>query len=258
MPCNSSCATSASTRCPRRHCRSHGGGPRRGRRRGDAAARAADAALLERAIANIVENAIAWSPPGVPVRVVACVAQQHVDLHVVDRGPGIPASEREDVFRPFQRLGDRFERQRCGPRAGGRSGFVEAMGGQIVVDDTPVGGVVTMVISLQWPHDARPGGRRRAADLRALGINLRARGYDVDLAPDGEHALTSPPHTIPTWWSSTSGCGDRRGRGDPRPAGLEHGAHRGPVGARRGARQGRRARCRCRRLRDQALRQWTS
>jgi two-component system sensor histidine kinase KdpD len=107
----------------------------------------ADAALLERAIANVVENAIAWSPPDAPVRVEACAAQQRVDLHVVDRGPGIPPAERENVFRPFQRLGDRSNGSGVGLGLAVARGFVEAMGGEIVIDDTPGGGV-TMVISL--------------------------------------------------------------------------------------------------------------
>ena len=107
----------------------------------------ADAALLERAIANVVENAIAWSPPDAHVRVEACVAQDRVDLRVVDRGPGIPPAEREDVFRPFQRLGDRSNGSGVGLGLAVARGFVEAMGGEIVVDDTPGGGV-TMVISM--------------------------------------------------------------------------------------------------------------
>ena len=48
-------------------------------------------------IANVVENAIAWSPSSAHVRVEACVAQQRVELQVVDRGPGIPPARREDV-----------------------------------------------------------------------------------------------------------------------------------------------------------------
>ncbi|MFN8028425.1 MAG: DUF4118 domain-containing protein, partial [Acidimicrobiia bacterium] len=66
----------------------------------------ADAALLERCIANIVENALSWSPPEERVRVEACATQSTVELSVVDRGPGIPRDQRDDVFRPFQRLGD--------------------------------------------------------------------------------------------------------------------------------------------------------
>jgi two-component system sensor histidine kinase KdpD len=108
----------------------------------------ADAALLERAIANVVENAIAWSPPTVHVRVEACVAQQRVELQVVDRGPGIPPARREDVFRPFQRLGDRSNGSGVGLGLAVARGFVEAMGGRIAVEDTPGGGV-TMVISLE-------------------------------------------------------------------------------------------------------------
>ena len=107
----------------------------------------ADAALLERAIANVVENAIAWSPPAATVRVEACVAQERVDLHVVDRGPGIPSSQREDVFRPFQRLGDRSNGSGVGLGLAVARGFVEAMGGELLVEDTPGSGV-TMVISL--------------------------------------------------------------------------------------------------------------
>jgi two-component system, OmpR family, sensor histidine kinase KdpD len=107
----------------------------------------ADAALLERAIANVIENAIAWSPPEVAVRVEACVAQERVDLHVVDRGPGIPSAQREDVFRPFQRLGDRSNGSGVGLGLAVARGFVEAMGGELLVEDTPGGGV-TMVISL--------------------------------------------------------------------------------------------------------------
>jgi two-component system, OmpR family, sensor histidine kinase KdpD len=107
----------------------------------------ADAALLERAIANVIENAVAWSPPTAPVRVEACVAQDRVDLHVVDRGPGIPPSQREDVFRPFQRLGDRSNGSGVGLGLAVARGFVEAMDGELRVEDTPGGGI-TMVISL--------------------------------------------------------------------------------------------------------------
>ena len=108
----------------------------------------ADAALLERVVANVVENALAWSPGDAHVRVEAVAAQDRVDLHVVDRGPGIPPARREDVFRPFQRLGDRSNGSGVGLGLAVARGFVEAMGGRIAVEDTPGGGV-TMVISLE-------------------------------------------------------------------------------------------------------------
>lgn len=108
----------------------------------------ADAALLERAVANVVENALAWSPSEAHVRVEAVATRDRVDLHVVDRGPGIPHARREDVFRPFQRLGDRSNGSGVGLGLAVARGFVEAMGGRIAVEDTPGGGV-TMVISLE-------------------------------------------------------------------------------------------------------------
>jgi len=108
----------------------------------------ADAALLERVVANVVENALAWSPPDARVRVEGLAAHDRVDVLVVDRGPGIPLVLRDDVFRPFQRLGDRSNGSGVGLGLAVARGFVEAMGGRIAVEDTPGGGV-TMVISLE-------------------------------------------------------------------------------------------------------------
>ncbi len=108
----------------------------------------ADAALLERAIANIVDNALAWSPPEHPVRVEAGAVASRVDLRVVDRGPGIPADQRARVFLPFQRLGDQSNSSGTGLGLAVARGFVEAMGGEITVEDTPGGGL-TVIVSLE-------------------------------------------------------------------------------------------------------------
>jgi two-component system, OmpR family, sensor histidine kinase KdpD len=104
----------------------------------------ADPALLERAIANLVENALRHSPPGGKVRVEADRADDVVELRIVDRGPGIPERERERVFRPFQRLSD------SGPEGTGLGlaiarGFIEAMGGTLTIDDTPGGGTTVAI-----------------------------------------------------------------------------------------------------------------
>jgi two-component system sensor histidine kinase KdpD len=111
---------------------------------------AADAALLERAIANVAANARSWSPPGERVRILGSSSAGRVELRVVDRGPGIPAADRSRVFEPFQRLGDQ-------PAGGGDGvglglavarGFVEAMGGELVIEETPGGGL-TMVLAFE-------------------------------------------------------------------------------------------------------------
>jgi len=66
----------------------------------------------------------------------------------VPRGPGIPAGDRERVFQPFQRLGDRRGGDGVGLGLAVARGFVEAMDGTLTVEDTPGGGA-TMVVSLE-------------------------------------------------------------------------------------------------------------
>jgi two-component system sensor histidine kinase KdpD len=107
----------------------------------------ADPALLERALANVVSNALAWTPSDVPVGVEAGQVGERVHLRVVDHGPGAPAQVREAMFQPFQRLGDRSHDAGVGLGLAVAKGFVEAMGGAIDVDDTPGGGL-TVTISL--------------------------------------------------------------------------------------------------------------
>jgi two-component system sensor histidine kinase KdpD len=107
-----------------------------------------DAALLERAIANIAANARMHAPPATPIRIFGSAANGRVELRVVDRGPGIPAEARERVFEPFQRLGDRPAGDGVGLGLAVARGFVEAMGGQIDMEETPGGGL-TMVLAFE-------------------------------------------------------------------------------------------------------------
>lgn len=104
-----------------------------------------DPGLLERALANVVSNAVAWSPPSERVRVDARGVPGRVDVRVVDHGPGIAVADRERVFEPFQRLGDR-RNDGVGLGLAVARGFVTAMGGEVVVEDTPGGGT-TIVLS---------------------------------------------------------------------------------------------------------------
>ena len=98
-------------------------------------------------MANLVVNALDHSPEGEPVRIRASHLGGRVELRVVDRGPGIPGEDRERVFQPFQRLGDNPNGTGVGLGLAVARGFVEAMGGELLVDDTPGGGC-TMVVSL--------------------------------------------------------------------------------------------------------------
>lgn len=107
----------------------------------------ADPALLERVVANLVSNALSWSPPDRPVRVEAGAVAGRVDLRVVDRGPGIAIADRERVFLPFQRLGDQGTGNGVGLGLAVARGFVDAMGGELTIDDT-AGGGTSVVVSL--------------------------------------------------------------------------------------------------------------
>jgi two-component system, OmpR family, sensor histidine kinase KdpD len=108
----------------------------------------ADAAQLERAFANLLENARRYSD-GLPVSVHARRSGARVVVSVVDQGPGIAPAERERIFEPFYR-GRRAARE---PWTGSglglaiAKGFVEANGGTIAVESLPGQGT-SFVVSL--------------------------------------------------------------------------------------------------------------
>jgi two-component system sensor histidine kinase KdpD len=107
----------------------------------------ADPGLLERAIANVVDNALTWSGPK-PVRITAVKHGAYVQLRIIDHGPGLGVAQRSHMFEPFQRLGDRGGTG-VGLGLAVARGFVTAMGGSIHGEDTPGGGL-TMVLDVPW------------------------------------------------------------------------------------------------------------
>ncbi|MEU9574068.1 ATP-binding protein [Streptomyces massasporeus] len=109
---------------------------------------AVDPGLLERAVANLVENAVKYSPPGEPVLVAASALADRVELRVVDRGPGVPDEAKERIFEPFQRHGDAPRGVGVGLGLAVARGFAEAMEGTLNAEDTPGGGL-TMVLTLR-------------------------------------------------------------------------------------------------------------
>jgi len=88
-------------------------------------------------LANLLDNASRHAPPGTVITVAAGLRGDRVAVAVTDTGPGVPPEERQAIF-------DRFVRFDTGGRTGlgltiART-FVEAHGGRIWVEDTPVGG----------------------------------------------------------------------------------------------------------------------
>ena len=120
-----------------------------------------DPAILERVIANLTANALRYSPPGTPPLLTASALGDRVELRVVDRGPGIPETDRDRMFVPFQRLGDTDNTTGVGLGLALSRGLTEAMGGTLEPEDTPGGGL-TMSLSLP----AAPCPSRAAPVLR--------------------------------------------------------------------------------------------
>ncbi|MCC0094513.1 sensor histidine kinase KdpD [Streptomyces flavotricini] len=116
---------------------------------------AVDRGLLERAVANIVENAVKYSSDGQPVHVSASALASRVELRVVDRGPGVPDEAKNRIFEPFQRHGDAPRGAGVGLGLAVARGFTEAIGGTLTAEDTPGGGL-TMVITLPIAGDVPP------------------------------------------------------------------------------------------------------
>jgi two-component system, OmpR family, sensor histidine kinase KdpD len=112
----------------------------------------ADAAQLERALANLLENAARYSGTA-PVSVRARAVGPRLMVRVVDRGPGIPRQELERIFEPFYRASDGDRHAGSGLGLAIVRGFVEANGGRVWAESLPGQGT-SFVIAL--PLEEQP------------------------------------------------------------------------------------------------------
>jgi K+-sensing histidine kinase KdpD len=103
-----------------------------------------DAALLDQALTNILDNADVHTPPGSPILVSARTEGTSLRIEVSDAGPGVPREARPRIFEKFQRL------ERAGRGAGLGLAIAraatEAQGGRLTVDDSPLGGARFVVV----------------------------------------------------------------------------------------------------------------
>jgi two-component system, OmpR family, sensor histidine kinase KdpD len=105
-----------------------------------------DAVQVERVLANLIENALKFSPPSSRVIVRTEHGATELRIHVVDYGPGIPAGNRDSIFQPFRR-GDGSKARGAGLGLAIARGFAEANGGRLWAQDDGTGG--HFVLALQ-------------------------------------------------------------------------------------------------------------
>lgn len=119
----------------------------------------ADPGLLEQALVNILDNAIAYSPDGSSIELAAYEDRGNVVIAIEDEGRGIPASDLDRVFERFRRLEEPTDRGKgAGLGLAIARGFVEAMGGRIAAA-SPIrdGRGARILISLR-KETTMPGG----------------------------------------------------------------------------------------------------
>jgi two-component system sensor histidine kinase KdpD len=116
-----------------------------------------DPHLLEQAVVNILENAIEYSPDGLPIEVAVYEDRANVVISIEDEGPGIPQADIERIFEKFRRLEEPSDRTRGDRKGAGlglsiAKGFIEAMGGRIAAA-SPIHGArgTRILISLRKP-----------------------------------------------------------------------------------------------------------
>ena len=107
----------------------------------------ADPGLLERVLANLVDNAARHTESGAGITIAAERVADRVVVQVVDHGPGVPSERFDEIFAPFQHFGDRSA-SGVGLGLAIARGFTDAMGGSLTPSETEGGGL-TMTVSLQ-------------------------------------------------------------------------------------------------------------
>jgi two-component system sensor histidine kinase KdpD len=100
----------------------------------------ADPGLLERVLANLIDNGLRHGGEGM-IEIAARAGAESAKLTVVDHGAGVAPEERDGLFVPFRRFGDQDAQAGVGLGLSVARGFTEAMGGALAADESPGGGL---------------------------------------------------------------------------------------------------------------------
>ena len=117
-----------------------------------------DAVVLDQVLANLLENAAKYTPPGTRVRVGAreLGGEDRVRITVEDAGPGVPDAALKHLFDKFYRVPGRSAGSRGGTGVGLAvvRGLTEALGGRVVARRSELGG---LAIDVDVPAARPPG-----------------------------------------------------------------------------------------------------
>ena len=167
----------------------------------------ADADALVTALVNLLDNALKYTPDDKRIVVRATrTATGSSRFDVTDNGIGIPAREQRRIFRRFYRVDQRLARETAGVGLGLSivELIVRAHGGSVSVQSAPAQAARSLCVSRAPPGAGGMSAGRvlliedEPALARGLSDTLRARGFDVTVAADGERASTPRSSGRPT------------------------------------------------------------
>jgi len=121
-----------------------------------------DASQMERLLANVIDNAVKYSPAGTAIGVSARITGfAELELAVEDEGPGVPLADRERIFEPFfrMRMAEQSEVSGHGLGLAICKSIALTHGGRIQVSERPGGGARFSVFLPATGESVRSGDR---------------------------------------------------------------------------------------------------
>ena len=112
-----------------------------------------DGILIEQVLANLLDNAVEYTPPGSAIEIVARADEKKFRVQVLDNGPGLPVGAEKRVFEKFFRAQTGGTRRGIGLGLAICRGIVEAHGGTVAASNRPDGGAV---IEFAIPREGNP------------------------------------------------------------------------------------------------------
>lgn len=109
-----------------------------------------DASQIQRAIANVLENGVKYSPPESKILIKTKLDQKTVEISVADSGPGIPEQDREKIFEPFYRGTQPEQKEGAGLGLFIARRIVELHNGKIrALPNDPKGTILQITLNLE-------------------------------------------------------------------------------------------------------------